>query len=424
MRSKFYNISNSENAILVEDGMISEINTEEEFTDESFDLQGMEIKPGIVNFHLSLMELSDELLGFSMKGIKDVEQLNSLIAKALRTDREWYVFFGAKMAIDSYVTRTDLDELSKEKPIIMIRDDGSVWTLNQKALELCELDSLTLIDDDGFNREAGKLEGHSIDLCKEKIGKLSVSEIKERILKAVSVCNSLGITEVYSDDFGYPLITYQDYLSALQQMSFQNELNIRLHVDCRFKDKKDFASFLDEGLTTHIHQGLYEIGSVILDVESDDCELMYQLANSFNMTKRLEVQSDDDFDAAIDIMNENCMEDNLLQDGILTIMDLSQKQLNSLHEKKYECIQIAGNSSLIKGEGYYGFSINQETVEVLTSFYRNNCMMPVTLQPWVESVPTGKIQEGYGADFYICEQSENIFKIHMTVVDGKVVFEA
>ncbi len=428
MRSSYYHISKDNQAVIIEDGVIAQIVTNEQWDSlqdtvlEKTDLNGLEIQPGIVNYHISLLELSDDLLGMNLQSAKDFDGIAAQMTRVLKSEKSFYVFKNLKAAFSQFVDTAFLDSFSKEVPIVVMEDNGEVWHLNHAAMKLAELDSVTFLEDGKVDAERGTIEGAALEICQKSMPKLELSDIKERILQSVTVCNSLGITEVYTDDLGYPFADAVEILTAYQQLGFQRKLNARIHLDIRYTTAKALASFLDEGITTESAEGLYEIGSILIDLMNPEAELMYQMANSFNMSKRVLIEKEEDFDLAMDLIADNQMEDNLLLDGVIVLYPMKDEHRKKCEEKQLIVIEMLDGTQQVQ-DGYYGFAVDQNAGKIFRSFYQTETRKEMRKQPWSQSIATGKIACGYAADFFVSERKEDRFAIHFTVVEGKTVFE-
>ncbi|MBW4935919.1 amidohydrolase [Marinobacter sp. F4206] len=162
-------------AVAVKDGEIISVgNTADVMTSvgdntRKIDLDGKTLLPGFVDSHghawmIGFQALTANLLPPPDGEGKDIESLISLLEdwatsnkKAVK-DVGWIIGFGydnSQLAEQRHPTRHDLDQVSKDIPVVIIHQSGHLGVANSRALEIAGIDADTQDPDGGvFQREA------------------------------------------------------------------------------------------------------------------------------------------------------------------------------------------------------------------------------------------------------------------------------
>src|SRR5699024_5817069 len=181
--------------------------------------------------------------------------------------------------INRFTTKNDLDEISTDYPICIIRACGHVCVVNSKALQLAGINKDTLqieggqFDIDENNEPNGIFRENALNLIYNKIPKPDKEDIKNMILMACKNLNSYGITSAQTDDFiVFPGVDYETVISAYKELSNEGKLTVKIYEQAQLTQKKDLEKFLDKGYTTGVGDDYFKIGPLKLISNGSLCD--------------------------------------------------------------------------------------------------------------------------------------------------------
>ncbi len=219
-----FNAETPFDAFLVREGMITQTGTVEMLKsqlapgDDMVDLEGKPVIPGLTDCHLHLLAYAaTKERNVNLKGLTSLEEIRNRVALFILKKKikrgSWIsgsgwnhdLFQDRKMP-----DRHDLDTITTEHPIKLLRMCHHICAVNTLALQLAGIDSKTpepeggRIDRDAEGNPTGILREAAMTLVDQVIPPLKdKTEIKNLI---VSSCNDLishGFTTVHTDDFGF-----------------------------------------------------------------------------------------------------------------------------------------------------------------------------------------------------------------------------
>jgi len=225
------------------------------------DLKGRLMVPGFIDSHMHLLNLGFFMRNIDLSSTRSIEDIKAAIsdyiAKSNAEPGRWILgrgwnqdYFNEKV----FPTKHDLDDISKEHPIMITRACGHAVVVNSKAMELCGIDRYTKqveggsIDLDENGEPNGIFRENAIDLIKERIPKADIKSIKEAILAAQERALSCGLTSVQSDDLQSAAgAGYEEVIKAYKELASEGRMKIRLYEQCLLPDMDALVSFFDKG---------------------------------------------------------------------------------------------------------------------------------------------------------------------------------
>ncbi len=266
---------NFKEAILIEDGIIKQVGSNEELShfsaDRIINLEGKTVLPGFNDSHLHLSSIGaamtscnltqaksiDEIIKIGRDFLKDNENLGALHGRGWNQD---YFITGEKRLLN----RFDLDKISTEIPIVFDRVCGHVSVSNTKALEILGIDENTHVDGGTIELdEEGKPNGifteNAIRLIQSIIPKKDNLQKEKEFLKAADYAISLGITSVQSCDIMdeesqcmFEIIhnIYDNKKTKLRyshQFNYQNIDDFKNYLETEYLEGKYDEKFLSRG---------------------------------------------------------------------------------------------------------------------------------------------------------------------------------
>lgn len=248
-------------SMLVENNRIVKVGSSEDcqkvFTgEETVDLQGKTVIPGFIDSHLHFLMTAEYL---SMLPITDVTSMQELISRCAdyiekKQLSEGDVLYSEGWNHTSFTdekripNRYDLDKASSTVPIVLVRVDRHVMSLNTAALAYFGLTSQTEADSGGELEidEQGDLTGvlkeTALDLVKAKLPVKSREEKKRLLTETMALANSYGITSMHTNDAKDDQI--DDTLSLYEEMDKNKQLSVRFYHQIWFNDGQYLPAFL------------------------------------------------------------------------------------------------------------------------------------------------------------------------------------
>jgi len=170
---------------------------------EVVDLEGKTILPGFIDSHMHLDELGMYLNMVDLRGVRSIEELKKKVEDyAKRVQTSWVLGHGWDQELleeKRWPTRWDLDEIVKDRPVMLSRVCLHAAVLNTKAMELTgllEVDFPGVIkNEDG--EPTGVVKEEAFELAREKFKEILTLEDYEKFFKdAMNFAASQGVTTV------------------------------------------------------------------------------------------------------------------------------------------------------------------------------------------------------------------------------------
>ncbi|MFP3388088.1 amidohydrolase [Brevibacillus sp. SIMBA_040] len=233
------------------------------------DLQGKSLLPGFIDAHLHITIYGTNKLGVDCKarGIQSVaELLDALKEQAHKTSPgEWVRACGFDenlMMEKRYPTLAELDEISTNHPIFVMRTCAHHSVVNSCAMGIAQYDRDTPDPQGGrIDRdESGALTGFLVETAHMKMFELAAfneAEYKKGLRMASKDFVAAGITSVH-DAGGYGPENYR----AMQKAVQEGDVKVRIYaIICSLNQSEDFVrKMIDAGLVTGTGDNRFRIG--------------------------------------------------------------------------------------------------------------------------------------------------------------------
>lgn len=162
---------------------------------DEIDLKQRCVTPGFIDSHIHLMWFGTSLLReANLVGAASVDEVCARLADLAARTTGWirgHGFDQSKLAEDRFPTRSELDRVSKERPIVISRVCGHAGVANSAAIAL-----LDPAERSAGDAETGLFTEASLWAFYRRIPPLSEVEMEQAILKACDVLLDTGITAV------------------------------------------------------------------------------------------------------------------------------------------------------------------------------------------------------------------------------------
>lgn len=240
------------------------------------DMNGAFIVPGFIDSHLHLLQYGNQLSSPNLT--ENTSSINAVIEELFayknrnyKKSGDWVVgsgwnqecFEGEKRLLNRY----DLDQVSREQPVIAWRSCRHIACANSAALKAAGITRDTKnpeggsIDLDEHGEPTGILRENAINLVSRFIPAPEVGEIKHDMVQAMKKLNSYGITSVQSDDFGaFPGVSYKTVIQAYEELEAEGLLTVKVYEQCLLDEKSDFKDFIEKGYRTGKGSAFFAIG--------------------------------------------------------------------------------------------------------------------------------------------------------------------
>lgn len=362
-------------AILVEDGIITMTGTNAEILaavtkeDEIVDLAGTYTVPGFIDSHMHLIGLGQFLTNLQLDDCESLDELLDLLRqKAAETKAgEWIIGRGYnedRFPDHRRPVKSMLDAVCPDKPVALTRACGHAMSVNSKAMELAGIDEHTTVEGGHIDFQDGIIEENAITLIHDAWPKDTPVSVRKAISAGMRYCNKKGITTICSDDFPNAGDDYRLPLDVFEQLSYRQELTVRVNEQCEFGSVKEFSEFLDDGYTTDVGNDYFRIGplKLITDgslgartaalsgtyaddpsrtgymaINDEDLELYVKLAARFNMPAIAHCIGDDAVDRVLAAYEDVVLEGNPLHHGIVHCQIMRPDQIRKVLDKKLVC---------------------------------------------------------------------------------------
>lgn len=196
-------------AIAMKDGKIIATGSKSELENaykakETIDATDKYIYPGFIDAHCHFSGYALTSYRLELVGTKSYQEiLENLVAYSKTNEYAWIYGRGWDQndwEDKTYPTKTELDSLFADKPVILKRVDGHAVLCNQKALDMAGITPETIIPGGMLLMKDGKLTGVLIDNATEAVERLVTNPTGKQaevlLKKAEQECISLGLTGV------------------------------------------------------------------------------------------------------------------------------------------------------------------------------------------------------------------------------------
>lgn len=259
-------------AVGISGGKIAFLGTTEEALaipcEERIDLKGRLMLPGFVDSHLHMLHYAFVEKSVKLFDCTSVEEMLEAARKKIEAKGgkplTWLFCRGwneERFEHPRYPHKDELDALSTDYPIIMVRVCGHTAVSNSCGLEkLKKIPNFSEIARD-VDFETGVLKENAVQFYYSILEAPSQEEIEEFILFGNQKLNEAGITGIQSDDLAsLPGKNWRRILAAFQNLDRENRMTVRIYEQCLFERTEDGKAFINEGFRTGQKGNFFTIG--------------------------------------------------------------------------------------------------------------------------------------------------------------------
>ena len=230
------------------------------------DLKQKLMIPGFNDSHLHLLNYALQKRRLNLGGCRSIAELIKLGADFIAQEAPVEPLIGWGWNQDHFHTpaflrRQDLDEISRELPIVFYRVCGHIAVVNSRALEFFNIGPATKCQEGGsFDLKSGLFCEQALDLL--AVPAPGSAAIKELIKEATADMIRQGLTSAQSDDFGQA--AREDVIRAYSELAIAGELPLRVCQQCLFSNQQDISRFFEEKHQLPQEQAFYKLGPIKL----------------------------------------------------------------------------------------------------------------------------------------------------------------
>lgn len=220
--------------------------------------------PGLIDPHVHVSEFGGELEQLNLRG-RNIEEIRALIKRKVDTVEpgEW-IFGGgweqSHFASGKFPSASDIDSVSPDNPVMLMRIGGHSTWVNSKALALAGINAQSndpiggqIVRTDK-NEPTGMLLEAAVELINEiKPDSDTPEQLERRIRTAVKEYARWGLTGVH--DAGVSLEKIAIYKKLLKE----NALPLRVNIMVNGYDKKAVDHYLATGPEIDLGRGMLNI---------------------------------------------------------------------------------------------------------------------------------------------------------------------
>lgn len=226
---------------------------------EKIDLGGKLVFPGFTDTHLHTLEYAEQKQAVNLFGVKSVEEIINRCKKHYEKNglsKGWLVGNGWNQNDftdgNDFIYREDLDKISKDFPIVILRACVHVAVGNSKAMEIIREHESGNKMAGYIDFEKGILREGAVTLYKKIVPKPDMEYIQKLILSAHEDFLKAGITQVHSADL-FSVVSedqWKELLAAYKDLEEKGKLKVKTYEQCMFFNYETFEEFVDAGYRT------------------------------------------------------------------------------------------------------------------------------------------------------------------------------
>lgn len=254
-------------AVLVEDGLIAKVGTDEEVLKaagsdvEITDCGGKTLIPGLNDSHLHFMQTGEVMNQAQIDGVSSIGEMIKICREFAEQHPEQVktglhaIGWNQDLFTDSdrLPDRHDLDKISTEFPIVLERVCGHIVSTNTKLIEMLGIDGNSpqfpdgdfLIGEDGYPN--GIFTANACNIAKAIVPDFTMEERRKILIDTMKDAVAHGLTSVQSNDVGTTFMDGPAAFKMFHDVYDSGEALLRYRHQVCFNDFEEFKAYLTEG---------------------------------------------------------------------------------------------------------------------------------------------------------------------------------
>lgn len=253
--------SSDAECVVIRDGEIlhvgsnNTVNSHADSTTEVIDVEGRPIVPGFIDAHTHLESTGEYLVYADLSVASTRSEALDILATDLSEDREWVIGVGFDETAwpDGHMlTRSDLDGISSDRPVVAFRVDLHTAALNTAAFQRLEVD----FPDTCIKRNDGDVTGvvveDAVTVVRDEIAP-NVEQTRDLVKAARDDALSKGVTCVHE-------MVRDSYAPRIyRELDIAGELNLRVRLNYW---RHHLDAILESGLISNHGSAFVRVGGV------------------------------------------------------------------------------------------------------------------------------------------------------------------
>lgn len=207
---------------------------------------------------------------------------------------------------------SDLDEVSKDIPILATRVCGHCLVVNSKALEVLGIDENTICPSGGkIELQEGRFYDNAMDLVYNAVPDPDEDTIKQYILSACKALNAYGVTSSQSDDYcAFRNVDTSIIDNAYKELEKEGKLTVRVYEQANLTSLDALKKYIEKGCKTGVGSNMFKIGPLKMLGDGSLGARTAYMSKPYNddpSTRGFSVFSQKEFDETISYANKNDM---------------------------------------------------------------------------------------------------------------------
>lgn len=215
--------------------------------------------------HVHFLGIGYIISSIDLTKIKSIVEMINLLRN--KNDTEFIIARGwnqSNLEENRYPIKQDLDSISKDIPIVLIRTCGHVFVCNDVMMELAGIEQLTpQIEGGTFDYNTGIFTEKALNIICDALPNPSKGEIKQCFIESNKILLSNGITSIGSDDFTTLNTDYDLIIECLEELYLDKLIQVRLYEQVNLPSKEILLDFINKGYANKKYKG-FKLGPLKL----------------------------------------------------------------------------------------------------------------------------------------------------------------
>ncbi|MCC6062406.1 MAG: amidohydrolase [Desulfurococcales archaeon] len=207
------------------------INIVRRFNGELIDLDERTVLPGFIDAHMHVDGVGTSLNTLDLRGVPSIEELKKILREyAEKSSGRWIIGRGWDQELfkeKRWPTRWDLDEVVRDRPVILTRVCGHAAVVNSKVVELLNLRSIDSPDivRDESGEPIGVVKENILSMVRERAREeFSDDDFEKFFLDALRYAASQGVTTL-----GFVSCDLRSF-NTLMRIRSRGPLSVRVRI--------------------------------------------------------------------------------------------------------------------------------------------------------------------------------------------------
>lgn len=173
-------------------------------SDQIHDLKGKTVLPGLIDAHCHFFRFGQSLQNVDLVGTQSYDEVVQRVTDFQTENLSEFIYGRGwdqnDWEVKEFPNKQKLDSLFPDIPVVLQRIDGHALLVNQKALDLAEIDNSTVTEGGEVIKENNQITGvlidNAMDLVNNIMPKMTREQAVEALQDAQKYCFDYGLTTV------------------------------------------------------------------------------------------------------------------------------------------------------------------------------------------------------------------------------------